>query len=105
MTKQQAVIELAKYDHGFLSKQTVLEINTPFGFEGFTYLAKANPNDFKGLSLQDDKGNQIDELEGMDAHKVAIQICQHLDIDYPDMNGIGSQLYSCIKALQDHLDK
>lgn len=90
-------MELYEYDHAFLSPEAVVRFTKPFGFVGSTYKAKANPQAFKGLTL----ANGATEAEGQDAHRVALQIAQHLGVDVPDMNGIGSQLrIACTKILE-----
>ena len=94
-----SIRELAGADHAFLGKETVRRITEPFGFMGHTYLAKANPQDFKGLTLWDKDGNPLKEAWGQDAHKVAMEICHHLEIKYEDYFGIGSQLRSCVYSL------
>ena len=76
----------------------------PFGFSGSTYLAKANPQDFKGLTLQDKDGNPIDELVGQDASVVASEIADHLEIDYQELFGRGSQLRECCSRILEHLN-
>src|SRR3990167_7262216 len=95
--------ELAEYDHAFLKEEAVKHFTEPFGFTGVTYMAKANPQDFKGLSLFDDKGNPISEARGQAAHKVAMQICQHLGVPFMEMHGVGSQLRVCVARLLEHL--
>ena len=95
-----SIEELAERDHGFLPEEEVRSICEPFGFMVYTYLAKANPQDFKGLSLFDKDGSPLDEMRGQATHIVAKQICKHLEIDYPPMHGIGSQLEVCINALR-----
>lgn len=102
--KYKAIVEsikiLAASDHGFLGEETVRRVTEPFGFVGHTYLAKANPQDFKGLTLWDKDGNQISEARGQDAHKVAMEVCDHLGIKYEDYFGVGSQLSECVSKLR-----
>ena len=105
MTKLEAIKELATYDHCFLGKEGVEELTKPFGFKGSTYLAKANPQDFKGLSLHDEKGNPVDEMEGQDSASVACQITYHLGVKYQEMFGRGSRLRSACEAVEKHLTK
>lgn len=94
-------MELYEYDHCFISKEGVMKFTKPFGFVGHTYIATANPQDFKGLTLE----NGMKRAEGQDAHKLALQIAQHLGVDVPDMFGMGSQLrIACVKILE-HLKK
>lgn len=103
--KQAKVIrELYECDHGFLSKEGVEHFTQPFGFSGHTYLAKANPHDFKGLTLFDKDGNSIPELEGQDAAKVALEIARHLGVEVPDMYGRGSQLAVACARILEHLN-
>jgi len=93
----KAIMELYEYDHAFLTPQAVEHFTKPFGFKGSTYIAKANPQDFKGLTLE----NGMKKAEGQDAHKLALQIANHLGVEVPDMYGIGSQLrIACTKILE-----
>lgn len=96
--------ELYELDHAFLSKEGVEHYTKPFGFAGSTYTAKANPRDFKGLTLYDKKGNQIDELEGQDAAIVASEIAKHLGLEYVPMHGRGSSLRECCARIIEHLN-
>jgi hypothetical protein len=107
------VRELNELDHCFLSKKGVERFTKPFGFTGSTYLAKANPQDFKGLSLYDKDDNPIKEADewrwviGQDASIVAIEIAEHLGVEYDQMYsfGRGSQLRSACSAILEHLNK
>ena len=101
------VRELNELDHCFLSKKGVERFTKPFGFTGSTYLAKANPQDFKGLSLYDKDDNPIKEAIGQDASIVAIEIAEHLGVEYDQMYsfGRGSQLRSACSAILEHLNK
>lgn len=104
--EQKKVVEtLYELDHAFLSKEGVEKLTKPFGFTGTTYVAKANPQDFKGLSLYDKDGNSIPEMEGQDAAVVAEQICNHLGIEYQAMHGRGSQLRVCAARILEHVSK
>ena len=103
--KGKLIRELYELDHAFLSKEGVEHYTKPFGFIGSTYLAKANPQDFKGLTLTDKDGNPIPELEGQDASVVAKQIADHLGLTYPPMYGRGSQLRVCCAAILESLNK
>lgn len=103
MTKGEALKYLSEGDHAFLSEKRVKQIADAFGIKITTYLAKANPQDFKGLSLWNDKGEPISEARGQDAHKVALQICATLKLKYQDMFGIGSQLRSCCESIAKYL--
>lgn len=92
-------MELYEYDHAFLTPEAVAHFTKPFGFVGTTYKAKANPQDFKGLTLRDG----LTEAEGQDAHNLALQIAQHLGVSVPDMFGIGSQLRIACTKILEHL--
>lgn len=97
----KAIMELYEYDHAFLSPEGVEHFTKPFGFKGHTYLAKANPQDFKGLTLN----GGATEAEGQDAHQVALQIASHLGVKVPDMFGVGSQLRVACTKILEHLKK
>jgi hypothetical protein len=103
--QKEALDILVDCDHGFLSKEGVEKITSPFGFVGSTYLAKANPQDFKGLSLYDKDGNPIPEMEGQDASNVALQIASHLGVEVQGMYGRGSQLREACARIHEHLAK
>jgi len=92
------VSELRQYDHAFLSREGALKFSQPFGFDAYTYVMQANPQDFKGLTLHD--GSK--EAEGIDAQDLAMQICDHLDVKYQSKFGRGSQLRACCDALEAH---
>lgn len=105
MTKLEAINELNTLDHCFINEEGVATYTKPFGFMGSTYLAKTDPpGTFKGLSLQDKDGNSIQELRGNAAHVVAEQIARHLDVNYPDMHGVGSRLRAACEAVLKLLD-
>lgn len=97
--------ELYELDHCFLSKEGVEHYTKPFGFIGSTYLAKANPDDFKGLTLQDKDGNPLAELKGQDASVVAKEIADYLKLNYVPQYGRGSQLRVCCSAILEYLNR
>ena len=99
----KAVRKLYELDHAFIGEEEVIKLTKPFGFVGHTYLAKANPQDFKGLMLWDKNGNPIDEMRGQDASLVAKQIANHLGVEYREMHGRGSQLAECCSRVLEHL--
>jgi hypothetical protein len=102
--KGKLIRELYECDHCFLSKEGVEHYTKPFGFVGSTYIAKSNPQDFKGLSLYDKDGNPLDELEGQDASVIAIEIADHLGVKYQPMYGRGSALRECCARILEHLN-
>ena len=91
--------ELSDYDHAFLNPDGVKHFTQPFGFIGQTRTAKANPMDFKGLTLNDGMA----EAEGQDADKVATNIADHLGVSYPSMSGRGSRLRATCEAVAEFL--
>lgn len=101
----KAIRRLYECDHAFLSKEQVHNLTKPFGFIGHTFLAKANPQDFKGLSLWNEKGEPIDEMEGQDASLVATEIARRLGVKYTPMHGRGSQLVECCARILEHLEE
>jgi hypothetical protein len=103
MTQQEAILELAEYDHCFLSPEGVRELGKPFGVFK-TIIAKDNRSDFKGLNLGE--GNKEgDSAEGLPAHTLAIMICKKLGVDFPYQHGIGSQLRVCCKVVTRYLNE
>lgn len=98
--KQAKVIrELYEYDHAFLTAEGAAHFTEPFGFKAHLHIEKANPQDFKGLTLRDG----LTEAEGVAAHKLALQIAGHLGVNVPDMFGIGSQLRIACARILEHL--
>lgn len=97
--------ELRNCDHAFLSPEGVQYFCEPFGFEGTTYTARANPQDFKGLTLKDGQSEAV----GQDSEKVAEQIANHLGIHcgkhYPAMHGRGSALRVICEAIIKKLEQ
>lgn len=105
MKQAKVIRELYELDHAFISKEGVEHFTKPFGFVGRTYLAKANPQDFKGLSLHDKEGNPIEEMEGQDTAEVAKEIAQHIGVNYTSMYGRGSTLRECCARILESLNK
>ena len=101
--QKESVQMLYDLDHAFVSKEGVEKLTKPFGFTGTTRVFKANPQDFKGLTLWDKDGNPVDEMEGQDSAIVAEQICNHLGITYQPMYGRGSQLRVCAARIMEHI--
>lgn len=101
----KTVMKLYEYDHAFISKEGVEYFTKPFGFVGTTYIAKANLQDFKGLSLFDKDGNPISEMEGQDASIVATEIAKQVGVKFQPMHGRGSQLRVACSAILEHLTK
>lgn len=87
------------YDHCFLIKEGVLHFTQPFGFDGQTYVAHANPNDPKGLTLDSGAAS----AEGCAADQIAVQICQHLGLTVPQKMGRGFRLRAACDTIEQHL--
>lgn len=105
MTKLEAIRNLVQQDHAFMSAGYVKKLSKIFGLKLSTYVAKANPQDFKGLSLWDKDGKPVDKLEGQDADRIATEIADGLGIKYREMFGRGSQLRSACEAIKQSLIK
>ena len=103
MTKKEAVEELAKYDHLFLSPAGIKEIGKPFGVYS-TVKVQDKRSEFKGLNAGP-KYKEGDWVEGLDASKLAILICEKEGVKYQEMFGRGSQLRACCESLLKHLSK
>jgi hypothetical protein len=101
----KAIKALDECDHLFLPKEEVLLFTKPFGFEGTTYTAKANPSEFKGLSLWDKDGNPVDSMEGQDATVIAEEIALKLNLGYSPMEGRGSRLHERCRKILEYLEK
>lgn len=91
------VTQLRRYDHGFLTVEGANYFSAPFGFKARTYIEHVNPNDPKGLTLADGAKSAT----GIAAHHLAMQICEHVGVEYPEMFGRGSQLHACCDALEE----
>jgi len=90
------VDELRQCDHAFLTVEGAHYYSKPFGFTARTYVAHANPDDPKGLTL--DSG--AESARGIAAHDLAMQICDHVGVAYRETMGRGSQLRLCCDALE-----
>ena len=107
MTQREVVDALRDCDHAFLTPEAVKKFTNAFGFDGSTYLAKANPQDFKGLTLK----NGVKEARGQDADEVACQIADRLFHNctepqvYNQIFGRGSRLRAACDAIEEHLKK
>ena len=97
----KAINNLAEYDHCFIGPDGVRELTAPFGFVGSTYLAQDTRNEMKGLTL----GDGSKTAEGQDAERVAMQICQRMNVQYARKYGRGSQLRECCNRMKEHLQR
>jgi len=109
MTKLEAIKELKSLDHCFLTEKGAKEICKPFELKPILYLATDNRSQFKGLKLNGINPKtgvefvEGDKASGQDAHKLACYIADKLGVEYQEMFGIGSQLRSACKAIEDIL--
>ena len=103
LTKKQAIKELVKLDHCFLSPEGIKEIGKPFGVY-HTIKIKDNRSEFKGLNAGPDY-KEGDLVEGLESNVLAEMICKEEGVKYPFMYGRGSQLRVCCKTLLEHLNK
>lgn len=97
----KVIRELYEYDHAFLTPEGAAHFTEPFGFSPRTYVERANPDDFKGLTLNDG----ATEARGVAAHQLALQIASHLGVSVPDMFGVGSQLRIACSKVLEHINK
>lgn len=109
MTKSEALKYLSDCDHCFLKPEKAKEIGKAFRVKITTYKAKDERSQFKGLTLNGinpktgKEYKEGDYAEGQDAHRVAMQICKGLGLEYEEMFGIGSQLRSCCGAIANYI--
>lgn len=108
-TKLEAINALAEQDHGFLSPEFASEICQHFGISPKLRRMQDKRSEFKGLTLygkNPETGKEFLEGDyslGIEAHSLAIQLCNHLKLKYRDYFGIGSQLRGCIEVLRKEL--
>lgn len=104
MTKLEAVNELVKYDHCFMTVDGARTLAEPFGYdvEKIAYIAKDTRSEFKGLTME---GKQEgDEALGVDADRLAEALCQHLELEYRPMMGRGFRLRHCCQVIRESLE-
>ena len=101
LTKKEAVKELIKLDHCFLSPEGVKELGKPFGVYEIVEV-KDTRSQFKGLNAGLDY-KEGDWVKGLDATALAKMICDKEGVKYIQQYGRGSQLRVCCEALLKHL--
>jgi hypothetical protein len=99
MDKKEAIEGLREYDHAFLSEEGADTFSDAFGFKARTAVVEATPNEPKGLTLK----NGAKSARGIAADELAVQICEHVGVEYPEMFGRGSRLRACCDALEQFL--
>jgi len=97
----EAVKELREYDHAFITPDGVRYLGEPFGVYK-TETETDRRTEFKGLNtgLGHKEG---DKVEGLAAHKLAMAICEKLNVPFRETFGIGTQLQVCCDAIEKHL--
>ena len=103
--KIELIEELKKHRHSFLNKDGCNHFLKPFCIETKTNNAKANPQDFKGLSLWDKKGNPIDKAEGLSGLDISYLIIGKLNITTITYFGRGFQHQANCEAIIKELNK
>ena len=105
MTKQEAVDELRKHDHAFVSQKGVAKFAKLFGVElkPWRHFATNDPNEPKGLTLKDGAESAV----GLDATYMAAEICRQIIGHDPSAIyiGRGKRLRACCDALEKHFAK
>ena len=101
LSKVQAVKELEKCSHCFLSPEGIKQIGMPFNVYK-TIKMKDNRSEFKGLNAGENH-KEGDSIEGIDASVLAEMICDKEGVEYMLCHGRGSQLGVCCKVLLKHL--
>ena len=91
-TKQEAIKQLADFDHAVITKEAAAEICEPFG-------AKVP----REIHYPDAFRKDGKPVIGIAAHDVARHICDTLGISYVPQFGKGSALRMCCKALTDYV--
>jgi hypothetical protein len=104
MTALEAVEELAKCDHGILTREGGLKLWEAMGLDGTKmpcFAIEHQPATFKGASL---KGctEAGQKRMGVGADDLASFACGQLKLEYAEKFGRGSQLRECIGALYRH---
>ena len=108
MNKLEAISNLRKHDHSFLTPEGAEKIAEPFGFKPVMSKHHDTRSQFKGLTLwgvNPITGKEFvegDYAMGIEAHNLAMLICEHEKVEYQDMSGIGFQLRACCEALAEH---
>ena len=97
--------ELKDYHHSFLNKDGCERFLKPFGIDVKLEKAKANPQDFKGLSLWDKQGNPVNEAEGLSGLDISSAIAHKLKINVLHLFGRGSQHQSNCELIIEYLEK
>lgn len=84
-------------------------MSKPFGFTPVMSKHFDTRSEFKGLTLNGINpvtGKEFKEGDyamGIEAHRLAMQLCRHLGLSFDDKFGIGSQLRVCCDSLEKSL--
>ena len=96
---------MVKFDHALLTPETAKAICEPFGIEPNLGKHRDTRSQFKGLTLSGinpETGKEFvegDYATGVEAHNLAVHIARHLQVEFTEMFGIGSQLRSACQAI------
>jgi hypothetical protein len=105
-TQAEALDMIESWDHAFVTPAGAVEVCGALGIPAPSPQVRiANPQDFKGLTVWDDEGNELPpgtEVQGHDAEILAAHCCKSLGVDYGSRSGRGSQLRACVRALRGH---
>jgi len=103
MNKKEAIIELVKYDHSFLTPEFARKVGNAFDIAHKVpvYQAKDTRSQFKGLTLKN--AQEGEKGFGISADELAEWLCRELKVEYRHMYGRGSRLRECCRALLENL--
>lgn len=96
MNQNDVLNHLVENTHILFTGDFLKEINEAFGLRIRPSLYHAEPNEPKGLVL--DNGHH--EAIGISAYDAAICLCQHLRVQYERKMGRGFQVRACVDALR-----
>ena len=91
MDKIKLIEKLKSYHHDFLNRLGCEHFLNPFDIKIELSKEVANPEDIKGLSLWDKKGNSIKEAEGLSGLEISDLIAFKLKVKTQNYFGRGTQ--------------
>ena len=104
MDKIKLIEELEQHHHNFLNKEGCEHFLKPFEIDFKFQKVRANPQDFKGLSLWDKKGNPVNEMEGLSGLEISSLIADKLNISVASYYGRGFQHRANCEAIIKKLE-
>ena len=105
MNKIKLIEDLKKHHHNFLNKNGCESFLKPFDIPVKVDKVKANPQDFKGLSLWDKDGKSMKEGEGLSGVDISGLIVSKLKLSVRDFFGRGFQHQANCETIIKHLEK